>query len=311
MNKIQGKRILVTGAAGFIGRHLCQRLHDNGACVFGLVRSYRAEKELLFKQYVIDISDHKQVNQLLQDVQPEMIVHLAAVKNRSDELDAFRRGFNADVLGTINLIEASMALQSLISFVFIGSCDEYGQQEMPFVESVREKPNSAYGVTKLAVTQVLQTLARSKSFPAVILRPSVIYGPGQGADMFIPSLIHKLISHQKFAMTKGEQTRDFLYINDMVEAILLALVTAGINGEIINISSSSPIRIDYMARKIAQLIGVNAEKLLDFGAMDYRSGETMNYWANNSHAKALLGWAPLVSLEDGLCETVNYYNSII
>lgn len=310
---LQGKRVLVTGAGGFVGSRLCQVLYAQGALVVGFVRSLREQERHLADQHVVDISDRVRVRGLVQLVQPELVVHLAAAKNRSLALAEYRVGYEANLLGTLNLIEACQELTTLARFVFLGSCEEYGGQAVPFDESSRESPVSAYAVTKLAVTQFLQTLARANGFPAVILRPSIVYGPGQSTDMFLPALIRALVSGGRFGMSWGGQTRDFLYIDDLVSAVVKALDAPNVpnvHGQVINVSSALPIRIDDLARKTARLIGLEAESLLDFGAQGYRPGEAMNYWAKNSLAGTLLDWVPLVSLEDGLRQTIDYFRAV-
>lgn len=304
---LQKKRVLVTGAGGFVGRHLSQVLNAQGVLVVGFVRNPSAHKQYFVEHHVLDMLDRVRLQQVVQDVQPELVVHLAADKNRGTDQAEYRSGYEANLLGSLNLIEACQELSNLTRFVFLGSCEEYGQQPAPFDESTRELPVSAYAVTKLAVTQLLQALARAKDFPAVILRPSIVYGPGQTPEMFLPALIQALVSGERFAMSRGEQTRDYLYIDDLVNAILAALNASDIQGQVINVSSALPIRIDNLAKQTARLIGLDAEKLLDFGARNYRPGEAMDYWAKNRRAKALLDWMPRMSLEAGLRQTIAYF----
>lgn len=301
--------VLVTGAGGFVGGHLCRALHAKGARVVGLARSQDVLKRYVGEQHVIDISDREKVLELIQNIRPDMVVHLAAAKNRSIDIPEYRAGYEANLLGALNLVEACQKLLSLTRFVYLGTCEEYGQQAVPFDESSRELPVSAYGVTKLAVTQLLLALARARGFPAVILRPTVVYGPGQDVDMFLSALIKSLVSGQSFGMTHGKQTRDFVFIDDMVSAIMRALDAPDIRGQVINISSALPVRIDELARKVALLIGPEAVDLLDFGARECRQGEAMDYWASNSRARELLGWSPNVLLEDGLRQTIFHFRA--
>lgn len=299
------KKILVSGADGFIGTHLCNLLRGHGVNVIGLGRTFTESKKNLAEDHVLDITNKLKLRELVQDIQPDYVVHLAAAKIRSVKLSDYRIGYETNFIGSLNLVEACQELANFSRFIFLGSCDEYGCQSVPFEESSREAPVSAYGVTKLAVTQLLQTLARAKGFPAVILRPSVVYGPGQNVDMFLPALIQTLLSGERFKMSQGEQTRDFLYIEDLVNAIMQALISPKALGRVINISSALPLRIDGLATKIAQLIGAESEMLLDIGALDYRVGEAMNYWAKNSLAGDLLDWFPRIPIDEGLRLTIN------
>jgi nucleoside-diphosphate-sugar epimerase len=180
---------------------------------------------------------------------------------------------------------------------------------VPFKESDKEVPITAYGASKLAVTELLRALSRSNRFPSVTLRPTIAYGPGQDDSMFLPALIRALVEGRNFDMSLGEQTRDFIYVDDLVKAIIRALVTPGICGDVINISSASPIRIDALAKMTANMLGDETGKLLKFGAKDYRRADTMEYWASNTLAKRLLGWSPRVSLEEGVKQTISYFKA--
>ena len=309
---LQEKRVLVTCAGGFVGSHLCRALHAQGIHqVVGLGRSRSVHEQHFAEQHVVDIADRVWVRQLVQDVRPDLVVHLAASKNRGFDLADYRAGYETNLFGSLNLIEACQGLPTLTRFVFLGAWDEYGELAVPFDESSRELPVSAYGVSKLAATQFLQALARVRGFPAVILRPSIAYGPGQGGDMFLAGLIKALVSGERFAMSQGEQTRDFVYIDDLINAILRALNAPAVQGRVINICSGVPVRIDAVARKVAHLVAPEAQRLIDFGALDYRPGEGMNCWANNSLAAALLDWVPLVSLEDGLRQTIDHFRAVM
>lgn len=307
---LREKRVLVTGANGFIGSHLCQALSAQGAQTFGFVRKPRALELTLTEQHQVDVQDRLLVKKMVQDLHPEFVVHLAAVKNRSLDLAEYRAGYEGNLFGAINLIEACQELTISPRFIFLGSCEEYGHNPVPFDETSRESPVSAYAASKLAVTQLLQTLARAIDFQAVILRPSIVYGPGQDTDMFLPALIKSLVSGESFPMTPGEQTRDYVYIDDVVDAILRVLTTSGLRGRVINISSGIPVCNEDLAKNTAQLIGIEAVKLIGFGARNYRPGEAMNYWADNSLALELLGWMPCISLEDGLRRTISYFRGM-
>lgn len=302
------KKILVTGSQGFIGNRLCQVLSAQDQQVIGFVKSPCEQRSYVNECYVADITNRELVCQLVQDIQPNQIVHLAAMKERSDA--AYAAGYEINLRGTLNLLEACQSLPALDKFVFLGTCDEYGVQTVPFEESLKENPESPYGVTKLAATTLLKAAAKNHGFPAVILRPSLVYGPGQDTDMFLSSLMKTLLTGKRFAMTWGEQTRDLLYVDDVVTAITLALQAPDVTGQIINVSLGSSLRINVLAKKVAQLIDPRAETLIDFGTREYRRGEVMNYEVSNLRAQKLLNWKPCVSLEDGLRKTLTYFRAL-
>lgn len=307
-NRLRGAKVIITGATGFIGRHLARTLVASGACVYGLSRGASDCADV--RNFVCDITDRARLNEIVSEIRPAYIFHLAANKARRAEIEDFRQCFDENLIGPLNLLEACLASPGVSRFVTLGTCEEYGGADAPYLEATREVPVSAYSCSKVAMTQLLQTYHRIHGFPVVVLRPSLAYGPGQGDEMFLPALIRSLLSGQRFAMSRGEQTRDFVYIDDVVEALLLAAVRPEAIGQVINISSGTPTRIVDVTRLAVDLIGNGVEALLDIGKIAYRQGEAMNYWADRTKAGQLLGWEPGVGLHDGMARTVAYYRSI-
>jgi UDP-glucose 4-epimerase len=301
-------RILITGASGFIGQHLSYALHEKEAYLIGFVRGAMTQ-QFLAEQYDVDVLDEDAIRNLIHDIQPNFVVHLAASMNREADKNVYGEVYKTNLIGSLNVINGCMGLSALKKFIFLGSTDEYGMLPAPLKESDKEAPVNPYGASKLAVTEMLKSLSRSIQFPCVILRPTVVYGPGQGESMFIPALINTLIAGKNFDMTLGEQTRDFVYVDDLVQAIIKSFNATNVDGRVINISSGTPIRIDALAKITAKLFGESAESLLMFGAKEYRIGETMSYWADNNLAKDLLGWSPKVSINHGIKRTVDFFMS--
>ena len=302
------KRVLITGADGFIGRKLCRALTKESVNIIALSRSV-ARIDCVSEQHDVDIRDEVSVVGVIRRTQPNIVVHLAANKNRGVDYNAYSEAYMTNLIGSLNLIKACRELPRLTKFVFLGSSDEYGELPAPFKESDEEAPVNAYGASKLAVTELLKSLSRSIQFPSVILRPTVVYGPGQDESMFIPALVKTLIAGKNFDMTLGEQTRDFVYVSDLVEAIIKSFSATNVDGKVINISSCKPIRIDALAKMTAKLLSESAESLLVFGAKEYRLGEAMNYWADNNLAMHLLGWSPQVSINDGIKQTIEFFKT--
>ena len=301
-------KILVTGATGFIGRHLTKALILAGADVFGFSR--RKSDDLgSDKTFVGDISDVETVLNVIENIKPHFVFHLAASKLRAAEPDDFRRCFDKNLIGTLNLLEACHVSSKNSRIVALGTCEEYGRATPPYTEDIREAPVSAYSCSKLATTMLLQTFHRVQGLPVVVLRPSLAYGPGQDDDMFLPVLIKCLLRKSRFAMSPGDQLRDFIYIDDLIEAILLAATSPESTGKVINISSDEPTKIKDLAKIVATIIEPDAYKLLDIGKISYRLGEAMKYWADNKLAKLILDWQPKVSLLEGLGKTVEFYRT--
>lgn len=256
-----------------------------------------------------DLLDKSAVMEVLRAVRPVCVIHLAGIKARGIDFADFDLAYQTNLGGSLNLVAACSASEELENFIFLGSCEEYGVLDVPFAEESREAPVTAYAITKLAVTQVLQSLWRSRHFPAVTLRPSVIYGPGQQTDMFLPALIKALVAGERFRMSAGAQTRDYIHVEDVVAGILSAMQGRSVSGKVINLSSAKPVYIRDVALKAARLIGADALERLELGAIDYRPGESMSYWASNDLARKCLGWTPRVSLDEGLMQTVAHFRT--
>jgi len=308
---LSGSVALVTGSCGFIGSHLVAALCAAGSSVVGISRHLSGTVHSGVQYIEGDVICAEQMHGIVSNVRPDFVFHLASSKNKAAATHGFRESINNDLLGTLNLVEACMHIGCVKRFVHLGSCEVYGATEVPFRECFREAPVNAYSFSKTAITHMLQTLSEANDFNAVELRPSVVYGPGQGEGMFIPSLIKSLLAKRHFPMSGGGQTRDFIYIDDLIAAMLLAAEKPDCEGEVINVCGGAPVKLLGVAGTIAKLIGDDASELLGIGELPYRTGEAMDYWADNQKANSLLGWNPRMELVDGLAKTVEYYQSVM
>lgn len=304
--------ILIAGAGGFVGSHLTAALLLRGFRVSQLVRP-GSSSLIEGKPHIdLDLGDRKRVATVFSLLKPDFVIHLAGSKDRGSGGCHFIDGYGVNVAMATNVISACLELSRFKKFIFIGSCDEYGPIPCPFVESQREEPSNPYGLAKLAVTKLLGALSQFENFPSVILRPSVIYGPRQGPEMFLSALIQSLVAGNDFAMTAGEQYRDFVYVDDVVDAIIRALnADEVISGKVFNIGAGQSRRVNDVAVLVAKQIGQNAIEHIKFGAIPYRPNEVMNYSVDITQARSVLGWQPKTSLEAGLQETVKYFQSVL
>ncbi len=301
---LKGRRVLITGANGFIGGHLTGALNGLGALV-SVADIRPGGSTAPVREYAGDLCDVDFTQTCVKECDPEIIIHLAASKERSVDIGAFSLAISSNLTGSLNLFAAAMKLRGLKSIVVLGTAEEYGNNTTPFVEDMRERPVSAYSYSKLCVTRLCETLNSLHGTPFVVLRPTVAYGPGQGHEMFLPALIKTLLANREFPMTSGIQTRDFIYVTDLISAIQLASVTPKAAGRVINIGSGSPVAIGEIAVKAARMLG--REDLLRIGALDYRHGEAMEYYVDTGIARQLLDWTASISLEEGLRRTIEYY----
>ncbi|MCX6545104.1 MAG: NAD-dependent epimerase/dehydratase family protein [Acidobacteria bacterium] len=299
---VSGRRVLVTGAPGFIGSHLVPALVDAGARV--TTASLVAETEAGASHVTVDLRDAGACDRLLEALQPEFIYHLAASRDRTADLAALRSISETNLFVTANLFGAASNVSALRTIVVLGTAEEYGDNVPPYTETIREAPISIYSLSKVFSTHVAQFMNRVHHVPCVVIRPSVVYGPGQARDMFLPALIGTIAAGRPFEMTRGEQTRDFIFVSDLIDALTRASVCR--SGELLNISSGVPIRIVDLALKVGRLLG--REDLIRVGALDYRPADMMDYAVDSTLARQTLSWAPRVSIDAGLAMTVPAYS---
>lgn len=287
--------VVVTGAGGFVGRHLVRALEARNERVIPVARP------------AFDVTDMNAVRAALGGVERCRVVHLAASRPRGGALADFRAAYDTNLYGLLNVLDAlDGRCDRLVS---LGTTEEFGAIRPPFEAWQREAASTAYGVSKLAATHLVEALARDGGLSSVILRPTVVYGPGQRGAMLIPSLLRALTAGVQFPMSAGEQTRDYVYVDDVVSAILCALAAAdGVNSAL-PVSSGVPVRIRDVALSVARLVGAGAEALIEFGAEPYRVGEPMAYWADNAATRTAIGWEPIVPLDEGLRRTVSAWRS--
>ncbi len=304
----QGRRVLVTGARGFIGGYIVEALQQRHAVVTVLNRM-PSRADASFLQHTGDLRDAGFVRDCVSSVRPEIVFHLAAFKERTPELAAFSDAISTNVMGSLNLFTALHEQKGVGSIVVVGTAEEYGHHSAPFVEQMREAPVTAYSFSKACTTQLCDILYRLYQLPAVVVRPTIVYGPRQGSDMFLPALIESLLLGRPFPMTAGQQTRDFLYITDLVDGLLRAATTPSACGEVVNLGSGRPVSIGKLALDIERMLGKVG--LVRLGALPYRPKEVMSYSVDIRKAAEVLNWRPTVSLEQGLAHTIQYCQSAL
>ncbi len=309
-NKFAGKHTLVTGGTGFVGGHLLHHLQDLRCSVtatsFGDAKS-DIEQGVEWRD--IDLSDLNAVQMLVKEVQPQIVFHLGALLGAERSYEFAERAIATNVLGTHNLLSSlGTYCTQLERIVLMGTSEEYGSgKNIPFTEDQPMKPVSPYSASKAAATQFALLYYELFQLPVVILRPFIIYGPGQSPKMMIPELIKYGIEGKDFEMTKGEQTRDFLYVDDLIESLLLAATSPDAVGEIINVCSGTERSIREVAELVHRLM--NSKMKLLIGSRPYRENEVWRLYGSNDKAKKLLGWQPNISFKDGLMKTISWYRT--
>lgn len=298
-------RVLVTGATGFIGRHLIDGLMAIPKFeVLGLGRhgAWEFSGGRLIPSCSISKLALSDRDSLISEFAPTHVINLAGSKSTVGE--ASDAETSAEFLE--NLFEIAMKCESVLRFVHVGSCEEYGQAIRPYLESSNPEPTTRYGKSKFRSTQFLLAAAQQSDLEVVVVRPSVVYGPGQSMEMFIPYVLNSIAEHSRIKMTGGKQLRDFLHVEDLV-AGLIALVQAGPLGrtEILNFSSGTSHQLMDVVDEILNQRGLIRDEWLSSETLDYREDEVFDYRVSNEKASLILGWKPKISLVEGIAGLVN------
>jgi nucleoside-diphosphate-sugar epimerase len=183
----------------------------------------------------------------------------------------------------------------------MGSCEEYGQRNRPFDAALATIPNSPYGASKAAATAYARMFYGSFQLPTVVLRPSVVYGPGQSPRQLISMVFQALADNRTIAVTEGSQTRDFVFIDDVVDSILIALTASGIEGDAWNIGSGEIVTVRTCLEMIEAITG--RPGLIQYGARPYLDSERFHYEPKVDGTFEAFNWRPSVMLEEGLRRT--------
>ena len=299
-----GSRVLVTGASGFIGQKLCRRLLAAGASVVACDRGSGARIPVGCEVSVADLLNRDAVRRMLRASGADSIVHLAALRSSARHAAGMRAEYAMNLGVAIDLAETILEQGGCRRLVVLGSAEEYGAAPAPFDPDGQALPQTGYGLSKLAAMQVFQALVRTRAFPLTAFRATVVYGPGQSGGMFIPSLIRALLTGERFPMTLGQQTRDFVYVDDVVDGLVRGVAAPESHAAVLHLSSGIAVPVRDVALRAAAIIGAHARSLLDIGAISARPGEALAYWAENTRTRDALGWSPTVALDDGLRRTI-------
>lgn len=308
---MNGKRVLVTGGSGFIGSHLVHRLLKDGAEVAVTVRYGSVMKNERLRDCWDNIriieADLRNRGALaaIGEFAPEIIFHLAAYNHVGQSFAQVEECFDVNAKGTANLLDTCGS--SVERFLYMSTSEVYGhQKEVPFLESMSPQPISPYAITKYAGELYCHMKQRIGGEPSVIiLRPFNTFGPYQSAKAVIPELIVNCLRGGTIKTTKGDQTREFNYVSNVVDALVIAAAHNGTIDGPINIAAAEEVSIRDLVHKIAGLTDTKAQ--LKVGALPYRPTEIWRMYADSTRARTVLGWKPAVSLEEGLKHTIEWF----
>ena len=299
MDSLRGRKVLVTGGTGFIGSHLVRRLVQEGARVAVFTRrtsSTTRIRDVLgsVELYQVDIRAFGAVSTAMEKIRPAIVFHLAA-EGVTDPFLSTNLALRVNLDGTVNVVRAA-ATAGAQRIIHTGTAYEYGDQS----EAYHLDPISPYAASKASAWAFCRMYYRTMGWPIVSLRLFQVYGPGQ-AGTLIPSAIQAGLKKQPFPTTPGEQVRDWIYVDDVVEAYLRAAFAEGIEGQTFDIGTGTGTSVKEVVERIfSHFEGVEPQ----IGLLPYRPGEVWSLIASTGPAREKLGWQATISLEDGLERTL-------
>ena len=298
------KNILIVGGTGFIGYYLAKKSLKKGWQVTSI--SSKPPKKIRYlpkvKYMLCDITKKKS---LIRNIRKSFnyVVNLGGYVDHSNK----KKTFESHYIGCKNLTEIFFKKMP-VAFVQMGSSVEYGNLKSPQKENAKCNTKfikSTYGKAKLLSTLYLIDLFKKKKFPATILRLYLAYGPRQDINRFLPIIIKGCIKNKKFPCSKGNQLRDFVHVDDVVNAIIKSLTNKNARGQIINIGSGNPRKIINIIKHIKKISKGGHPQ---FGKIKFREDEILKLYPNIKKAEKKINWRPKILFKKGLKSTIKFYN---
>ena len=304
-------KYLVTGVAGFIGSNIAQEILDNGNQVIGidsfnsilyennskvarLDKLQKYEEFSFLKGNILDID----LDKILDGV--DYVINEAGLPGQLVSWEKINEYFEANTFAAHKLYEHSVK-NNIKVFIQASTSSVYGSEAVG-LENQYLRPASPYGVTKLAAENLIQALSSKGSTKTIILRYFSVYGPGQRPDMGIYKFIESIKEQKPINVYgDGEQTRDFTYVSDIVNATLSAIVS-GKNNEIYNVSGGETISVNSLVELISKIAKVNVK----VNKLERPRGDQLNTRADTSKLRNHMSWSPKVSLELGLLNQIKW-----
>jgi len=289
-------RVLVTGATGFVGQHLCQKLVAQGTTTFGLSRSASlATLPIGVRPIAADVTRRDEMIAALKETRPSYVVHLAAV-GATEPFLPIEEANQVNFMGTVHVLEASQAV-GIKRFLHVGTAYEHSAATL-------QQPHNPYVASKVAAWSFWRTFIQQHELDAVAVRLYYVYGPHQIHGL-IPTAVRAAQRHERFEMTPGEQWRDFVYVSDVIDALVAALTTPQGCGQTYDIGTGEGLQVKFAVQRIFEITQSRGEFVP--GALDYRPQEEMELIAEPAAARRDLNWQARVQLEEGLVKTIEAY----
>ena len=309
------KRVMVTGAGGFLGSHLVEQLLAEGAEVRAFVRyNSRGDPGLL---RLIQTKDRSRLEIVAGDLRDEnairkaveasqIIFHMGAMISIPYSYRHPVEVAETNFMGTLNLLVACRDYK-VERLIHTSSSEVYGTAlQVPIKESHPLQGQSPYSASKIGADKLAESFFCAYELPVVTVRPFNTYGPRQSARAVIPTIITQALSLNSIRLGNQNTSRDFTFVKDTIAGLMKAAESTGVEGQVLNLGTGQEIRIGDLAQKIIQKIGRSVEIDMDPVRLRPERSEVLRLLSDNTLARKSLGWEPKVSLDDGLNETIDW-----
>jgi UDP-glucose 4-epimerase len=299
MISLADKTVLVTGAGGFIGEHLCRRLLNDGAKIHGVSRNKREAGAPGMTWWQGDLAELAFTRQMIEAVKPEYIFHLASHVVGHRELEAVQPTFHANLHSAVNLLTAASEV-GCKRIILAGS-----QEEPDAGQSSYAVPASPYAAAKWAASAYARMCHTLYQTPVTIARVFMVYGPGQkDTKKLIPYTILSLLRGVPPRLTSGERPVDWIYVQDVVEGLLAIAQSENLDGRTVELGTGSLVTVREVVENIAELIKADVQP--QFGSVAQRPMEQVRK-ADHMGTHNIMGWQARTSLREGLEATIRWY----
>jgi NAD dependent epimerase/dehydratase len=309
------KKVLVTGAGGFIASHLVDSLVSAGAFVRAFVR-YNSRGDLgllkrmppdLFRRVEVtsgDLRDLSAVREAMEGM--DIIFHLGALIAIPYSYLHPAEVVETNIMGTLNVLMSARDLNTQ-RVVHTSTSEVYGTAlRVPIDEEHPLQGQSPYSASKIGADKLAESFFRSYGLPVVTIRPFNTYGPRQSARAVIPTIITQVLTKDEISLGSLDTRRDFTYVSDTVNGFLKGAEVAGIEGETINLGTGSEITVGELVNLVCQITGKKVKINQDAARIRPEKSEVLRLLSDNRRAKHLLGWQPEVDIQTGMANTINW-----
>ena len=320
------KKILITGITGFIGTHLALKLKQENYLVYGITKPSVTKNLSYFRGFLkdvnvinCDISDYYSTNNVIERVNPDIIIHLAAL---SPVRDSFEKPFSyisTNIVGTTNIVESMLKLEkhNEKKLIYASTAEIYGEQKVkPTKEEVQLNPTSPYAITKAATDMYVRMASNVYGLDTTVMRCTNSYGRKFDTSFFVEYLITSMLKKEKVYIGAPNSIRDYMYVSDHVNAYVQAIDVEHKIGEAFNFSIRNEMTNKDVAFKIAEELNFDTRNIIlgkyppNYPLRPLESDQTF-ISLDNTKAKRVLDWKPKVSFEEGLSETIDYWKKAV